>query len=305
MNTISIDLGGSRVKLGVFSEGKVIRSDIMEFNSKLGLASALPKIEVICRNWLQDIPAEAVGIAFPSFVDVKQKKILGHNGKFPDYAKTDLESWAKERLGLPMVIENDANAAALGEGTFGCAAGSENYILMILGTGIGTAAVMNHQLIRGKHYQAGDLLGHIPLKVHGRKCEACPGSGCAEAQASTWALPHMVKESDLESPMKKEMVIDFRVLKKYYDAGDALAIAVFEECCEYWTNCLLAMVYAYDPEVIVLSGGVMKWGKELMTKLEQNVRMGNALPWKELRFCTAENPEHSVLLGLHALCLER
>lgn len=302
MNTISIDLGGSRVKLGVVSEGKVIRSDIIEFNSKLGLASVLPRIENVCLKWLHDISADAVGIAFPSFVDVKKKKILGHNGKFSDYAQINLEGWARERLNLPMILENDANAAALGEGYFGCASGIDHFILMILGTGIGTAAVMNRQLIRGKHYQAGDLMGHIPLKVHGRKCEACPGTGCAEAQASTWALPYIVRESNIESPLKKETVIDFRTLKKYYDAGDALAIAVYEECCEYWTNCLLAMIYAYDPEVVVLSGGVMNWGKELMTKLEQNVRMRNALPWKDLQFRMAENPEQSVLLGLHALC---
>ena len=303
MNTISIDLGGSRVKMGVVSDGKVILSSILDSNSQVGLKPLLPKIERICNEWIQQVQIEAVGIAFPSIVDVDQKKILGHNGKFSDFAEIDLEKWVTERFHVPMVIDNDANAAALGEGAFGSAADTENFVLMILGTGIGSAAVMNGKIVRGKHYQAGDMFGHIPLKVNGRKCVGCPGVGCAEAQASTWALQHMVQESGLPSPLKAESRTDFKVLKKYYDAGDPLAISVLEECCAYWANCLISMVYAYDPEVIVLSGGVMNWGSELFMKLRAMVEERAWTPWGKLQFRLAENPEQSVLLGLHALCI--
>lgn len=302
MNTISIDLGGSRVKMGVVSDGKVILSTIIESNSRAGLKPLLPEIEQICKKWMQQNAIDAVGVAFPSIVDVNQKRILGHNGKFADYAEVDLEKWIREHLNLPMVIDNDANAAAMGEGKFGSAADTEDFVLMILGTGIGAAAVMNGQLIRGKHYQAGDMFGHIPLKVNGRKCSGCPGVGCAEAQASTWALQHMVLESELDSPLKTEQKVDFQVLKKYYDAGDLLAVSIFEECCAYWANCLIALVYAYDPEVIVLSGGVMNWGPDLFERLKKQVKERAWTPWGELQFRLAENPEHSVLLGLHALC---
>lgn len=304
MKTIAIDLGGSRVKMGVVDNGKVVRWAMVESNSQAGLKPLLPKIEEVCRQWVGEYSIQGLGIAFPSLVDVDRKKILGHNGKFPDYAQVDLEQWAWERFQLPMVIENDANAAALGEGAFGSAAGVENFVLMTLGTGIGTAAVMNGRLVRGKHYQAGNMFGHLPLKVDGRKYAGCPGVGCAEAQASTWALPLMVAESDLDSPLKAEKQVDFKVLKTYVDLGDTLAVSLFEECCAYWANCLISMVYAYDPELIVLSGGVMNWGPQLTDRLVHTVEERVWTPWGKLQFRLAKNPEHSVLLGLHALFLQ-
>ena len=302
MNTISIDLGGSRVKMGVVSEGKVIASAMLESHSQAGLKPLLPKLEEVCRGWTEAYSIEAVGVAFPSLVDAKNKKILGHNGKYPDYAEVDLERWAREKLHLPMVIENDANAAALGEGSYGSAAGCENFVLMILGTGIGTAAVMDGKLIRGKHSQAGVLLGHTPLKVNGRPCAGCPGLGCAEAQASTWALKHMAEESPTQSPLKTESQLDFQVLRRYWEQNDPLAVELFEECCAYWANCLITLVYAYDPELIVLSGGVLGWGPALTERITGIVKERAWTPWGKLEFRLAENPQASVLLGLHALC---
>ena len=200
-----------------------------------------------------------------------------------------------------MVLENDANAAALGELGYGAARDTENFVLMILGTGIGTAAVMDGRLLRGKHYQAGVLFGHIPLQRNGRPCEGCPGVGCAEAQASTWALKHMVAEAALESPLKREPTMNFEVLQRHYRAGDRLAKEIFEECCEYWSSCLIALIHAYDPEVAVLSGGVLNWGPELTERIIQTVEQRVWTPWGKLRFRTAEAPDRSVLLGLHYL----
>lgn len=302
MKTISIDLGGSRVKMGVVSDGSVTRFASIDSHSQAGLKPLLPEIEKICGKWVQEEPISSMGIAFPSLVHAGRKQIIGQADKFPDHGEVDLEAWAAEKFRLPMVLENDANAAALGKGIYGSAADAGDFILMILGTGIGTAAVMDGRLIRGRHYQAGNLFGHVPLKVHGRKCTGCPGVGCAEAQASTWALAHIVRESETPSPLKSEKVLDFRVLKRYYDAGDPLARSIFRECCDYWTNCLLAMICAYDPEVVVLSGGVMKWGPELFEILEKEVRKRAWTPWGGLRFRLAKDPEQSVLLGLHALC---
>lgn len=304
MKTISIDLGGSNVKMGVVEDGKVLQYTSIRSNSGDGLMPLLPEIERVCRAWCAEHAVVAIGFAFPSLVDVKEKRILGHNGKFPDYEQIDLEHWVRDRFDLPMFIDNDAAAAALGEGHYGSAADTDDFVLMILGTGIGAAACMDGQLLRGKHYQAVSMFGHIPLKVDGRSCAGCPGVGCAEAQASTWALQHMVEESPLDSPLKAEETVDFKCLKRYYDRQDPLAVAIFEECCAYWANCLIAMVYAYDPEVVVLSGGVIQWGAELTDRLAQVVEQRAWTPWGKLQFRLAHNPEQSVLLGLHALCME-
>ena len=281
MNTISIDLGGTRVKLGVVSEGRVVESARLASNSQNGFQPLMPELERICKAWQEQYEISRMGIAFPSLVD--------------------LEGWVKASFSLPMVLENDANAAALGELGYGAARDTENFVLMILGTGIGTAAVMDGRLLRGKHYQAGVLFGHIPLQRNGRPCEGCHGVGCAEAQASTWALKHMVAEAALESPLKREPTMNFEVLQRHYRAGDRLAKEIFEECCEYWSSCLIALIHAYDPEVAVLSGCVLNWGPELTERIIQTVEQRVWTPWGKLRFRTAEAPERSVLLGLHYL----
>lgn len=287
--------------MGVVSDGKVIASAKIEANSSRGFLPLKPEIEDICTKWMRIHSASGIGIAFPSLVDCERKQILGHNDKFNDCEGFDFEKWIHERFGLPMVLENDANAAALGEMGYGAALGCKDFVLMILGTGIGTAAVMDGRLIRGKHYQAGNLFGHIPQQGNGRSCAGCPGFGCIEAHASTWALKEIANESPLASPLKNEPVLNFKILKEYYDAGDPLAASIFEECCDSWRNCLIALIYAYDPEVVVLSGGVLNWGNELPERLFREVKKRVWTPWGKLQYRTTQNPEYSVLLGLHYL----
>ena len=304
MTTISIDLGGSRVKMAAIGNGRILEKATVPSHSDVGLVRLLPQLEPIISAWKTKYGASGIGIAFPSLVNPERKEVICASGKFNDYKQVNFQNWAREKFGLPMVLENDANAAAIGEHAFGAAKGCDNFVLMILGTGIGAAAMMNGRLIRGKHFQAGVLMGHIPLKVHGRKCAACgSGEGCAEAQASTWALSRMIRDSNIESSLKQEEIVNFEVLQRYYEQGDRLAHAVFEECCEYWSNLLIAMTCAYDPERIVVSGGVLKWGDELTEKLKSMVYRRAWTPWGKPKFSVAKDPEASVLLGLYALCL--
>ncbi len=304
MKTISVDLGGSKVKMGVVSDGKVTRFETFESDSHAGFLPILPEIEAICGRWTAEEDIGSVGIAFPSLVDPVHGRVIGQSDKYSDCRGVDLGALMSERFRLPTIVENDANAAAIGEHAYGSAADTDDFVLMILGTGIGTAAFMNGRLVRGRHYRAGILFGHIPLKADGRKCTGCPGIGCAEAQASTWALPYMIRESEIDSPLKAEQSPDFRLLKKYYDSGDRLAASVFRECCIYWANCLISMICAYDPELVLLSGGVTRWGDGLLSALENEVRQRAWSPCGEPSFRVAKEPEQSVLLGLHALCRE-
>ena len=305
MTTISIDLGGSRVKMAAIGNGKILEKATVPSHSDVGLVRLLPQLEPIVSAWKTKYGATGVGVAFPSLVDPERKEVISASGKFNDYKQVNFQNWAREKFRLPMVLENDANAAAIGEHAFGAAKGCDNFVLMILGTGIGAAAMMNGRLIRGKHFQAGVLMGHIPLRPHGRTCAACGvGEGCAEAQASTWALAHIVRESEIDSPLKREPIVNFEVLQRYYEQGDALANAVFEECCLYWSNLLISMICAYDPEQIVVSGGVLKWGDELTEKLKTEVYRRAWTPWGKPKFSVANDPEASVLLGLHALLRE-
>lgn len=243
-----------------------------------------------------------VGIAFPGIVDSKRKKILSTLDKYEDGMSTDMYAWCKEAFGLPLDVENDANAALIGEITNGSAKGETDAVLVTLGTGIGTAAMMGGKLIRGKHYQAGSLGGHMTVRVGGRRC-VCGNIGCAEGCASTWSLPIIAREHPLfmRSGLHLEEVIDFMALFKWLERDDTLAQILFEEIMECWSAVIINMIHAYDPEVVILSGGVMKAGDKIALPLMEKVWDRAWSAWGKVRFCQSAAPQDSVLLGLDAL----
>jgi glucokinase len=128
-------------------------------------------------------------------VDSVNKKVLTINDKYGDVISLDLEKWAFEHFGVPLEIENDTRAALLGEWKFGNGRGYNDVVLMTLGTGIGTSAVIEGKILRGRHFQAGILGGHFIVNPKGKLCN-CGNVGCAEAEASTWNLEEIVAEHD-------------------------------------------------------------------------------------------------------------
>jgi len=305
MTTIAIDLGGSRIKIGLVADGKVLKSTMLDANSGHGLQNRLTTIEDTIRRLLTKEEIEdtkGIGIAYPGLVNWKEKRVIQGNGKYTDAPSVDLEKWAKDVFQLPMIMENDANAALLGELYYGCGHGAEDAVMLILGTGVGTAAVMGGQLIRGKHNQAGCLGGHFPTEINGRPC-TCPGRGCIEANASTWTLPRLIKEHKdyMQSGLCEEKMIDFKTLKEYVLIQDKVAVDTLDYCTKTWANCIISLIYAYDPEVILLSGGVIKFGSILLEPMLEYVKKNVWTPWGKVEFRIAENTEHSVLLGLHWL----
>ena len=133
---------------------------------------------------------DCVGIAYPGLVDPVKQLVISASGKYTDATKFDFSAWSRGRFGCGCILENDANAALMGEIGYGCAAGETDAVLMILGTGVGTAAVMNGELVRGKHFQAGCLGGHFPVGGEEWRC-SCGGYGCVEANGSSWALKNI------------------------------------------------------------------------------------------------------------------
>ena len=308
MNTIAIDLGGSRIKTGYFCDGVLKKTDVMDVKPGVTIAQALEDVFVrICETLdakeLSGI--EKVGYAYPGLVNFAEKRAASASGKYEDAPGFDFGAWTRRRFGCDYIIENDANAALVGEISGGCAKGQTDAVMMILGTGVGAAAVMNGRLVRGKHFQAGCLGGHFPTELDGRKC-SCGGRGCVEANCGTWVLDKLIREHPgfEGSPMKSENSYSFRVLEKYLDEGDPVARDVFGHCVRAWSNCVISLIYAYDPDTVVLSGGVMNMGDKILTPLMENVENRVWTPWGSVRFLVSDEPERSVLAGLDCLARE-
>ena len=297
MTTVSVDLGGTNVKAALITDGAIVDSVSIPSRRGDGIAPALSLIEPAVSQWQNKADVDAIGVAFPGLVDPVKKKVISREGKYEDAWLFDPEGWARDRFGLPLVLENDALAAAVGEHAFGAAKGTDDFVLLILGTGIGAAAFMDGKPVRGRHFQAGITMGHTP-RGGDRPCACCGGAGCSESRASTWALADMIAKSTIDSPLKKERDPDFKLLKEYCEKKDALAVSLFDECVSVWVDIILTLVYAYDPELVVLSGGVLKWGNELFDRIKKGVLEKAWTEWGALRFASASDPDASVLLGL-------
>jgi glucokinase len=300
--TIAIDFGGTRIKAGVVRAARVAALRVLDAESRGGLSARLPVIvdavREACREAGTTLEACAgIGVALPCIV--KGGRILSTIDKYPDATSMDLPAWSRETLGLPLVLENDANAALAGEWQAGAARGSRSVVLMTLGTGVGTSAVIDNVPLRGQHGQAGCLGGHVTVNIDGAKC-VCGNIGCVESEASTWALGERARH-DVDfavSPLANEAVLDYRAVFEHAGAGDALATRLRDRAIRVWSAAAVTLVHAYDPELIVLGGGIMKASAPIVSQMQAYVNEHAWVGWGKPRVVAGELGDSAALLGL-------
>ncbi|GLZ78208.1 glucokinase [Actinorhabdospora filicis] len=285
---LGIDFGGTVVKLGVLDHGVPVRTASVPAGD-----GDLERVEDAGRALLAQTPATAVGIAVPGVVDRAAARLVKAHDKHPRLADLDLRAWADTAFGLPAVVENDARAALVGEISTGSAAGARDAVLMTLGTGIGTAAVMDATVLRGAHDHAGILGGHLTVDLDAPLCN-CGNVGCAESIAGAWALRR-------ELAKRGDAVSDVREMIAAAASGDAHATALFERAIRAWGATAVSLCHAYDPEVVILSGGVMRAGTAVAAPIEDYVAAHLWTSSHRPRFVLPERPELSVLRGLSVL----
>jgi glucokinase len=274
------------------------------------LNAVLPRVRTVLRELVDGRGfsiTDCVGLAigFAALVDSRTGRILATNGKYDDAREADLANWCRENFALPLRIENDARMALLGEAYAGAACGLTEVVMMTLGTGIGGVAMIEGKLLRGKHAQAGCLGGHIPAVFNGRPCN-CGAVGCAEAEAGGWSLP-LIFESwpgASESSLSKYSKVGFKELFDAAGSGDRVAIAIRDRCLHIWAADAVALVHAYDPEMIVVGGGVMKRADVIIPYIESYVHRHAWTPWGKVQVRAAELGNNAALLGAVPLLSE-
>lgn len=297
---LAIDFGGTNIKMAAFEKGKkeaLWTESILSYSDR-GMEQALMRVQEQILQRTQEKP-DIMGIALPGIVDSERKRLLTVNKKFKNAEGFDFQEWCSRTFGCPLVMENDANAALLGETAYGCAVGKKNAVMMILGTGIGTAAVIDGRLLRGSHYRAGIMGGHSVIQINGRKCN-CGAYGCLEAYAGAAEFTDSVKREPgfVESTLSAEGELTMKSIFAAAEKGDAFAKEQVERLIGYYEAGVLNLVYAYDPECVILSGGIAKGSAALAGRLEKFI---NGQPWMtgvSVSVLVAENPDFSVTLGL-------
>ena len=308
MLALSLDMGGTHIGCGVVRDNELVRSASLDSERAGSLTSLLPRIAAKLKDLLAGCATQDCGgiaIGFPGIVDVRSSRILSTLKKYEDAIHLDLNQWATEEFGLPLGIENDARMALLGEQYAGAACGEEDVVMITLGTGIGGAAMMLGKLVRGAHAQAACLGGHLPVNYRGHKC-ACGNIGCAEAEAAGWSLPRIARETPgfHESTLASAQQLNFQTLFAAARNEDPVALIVREHCLHVWAANAVAVIHAYDPEVVVLGGGVMESADDILPFVQEHVQKHAWTSWGRPRVCAATLGGNAGLLGAIPLLSE-
>jgi glucokinase len=300
---LACDLGGTRLKIGVVRGGHVLARTVELANSKQGLAPQLPVLKAAWLRLLKQqnlavLDCAGISISFPSLVDVASGQVLDEFGKYADATSLDLRAWAKSELNLPLAIENDARMAIIGEWQFGAGRGCENLVSITLGTGLGVCAIMEGRVLRGKHGQAGVLGGHLTVRYGGSKC-SCGNVGCAEAEASTAVLSELAKiQTEFPtSALAREPVLDFAAVFKQAATGDLCAVRLRDHSLQVWSALAVSLIHAYDPELLLLGGGIMASADAIVPAIQEYVSRHAHTPWGKVRVAASALGDRAALLA--------
>ena len=310
MKALAIDFGGTHATCGLVDNQKILGHETIDTDRAKSLIAVLPKIADTFRSLLKSAKLDfkdcaGIGVGMAALIDGRIGKVLATNDKYPDAMGFDLDRWSRESFGIPLRLENDARLALLGEMYAGAARGFSDVVMMTLGTGIGGVAMIEGKLLRGKHGQAGCLGGHIPALYNGRAC-TCGAIGCCEAEAAGWSLPFVVKEwpGISGSALSKYPDVGFKELFEEAQRGDKIAVAIRERCLRIWAVDAVGLVHSFDPEIIVIGGGVMKSADIIIPYVEEYVQKHAWTPWGKVRVRAAELGNNAALLGAIPLLSE-
>lgn len=310
MKALSIDLGGTHAACAIVDGAGLVAAETIATDRGKGLQPLLPVFaetfrRLMAKAGISSKDCAGIALGFAGLVDANTGRVLSTNEKYDDALAVDLPAWSRDSFALPFRIENDARMALLGECYAGAARGVSDVVMITLGTGIGGAAMISGKLLRGKHMQAGCLGGHIPVLFTGRRC-TCGNIGCAEAEASGWALPLIAKEWPglAQSALASYKEIGFKELFAEAERGDSAALAIRERCLHVWAADAVGLIHMYDPEIIVIGGGVMKSASVILPYVQDYVSKYAWTPWGKVQVRAAELGNQAGLLGAIPLLTE-
>jgi glucokinase len=291
--TIGVDVGGTKVLGGVVDELGAVVKTARRDTPREGGAALTQAIADVAKELMSEFTIDSVGVSAAGFVSSDRKTMLatpniaGWNGVDLDYQLTSL-------IGLPVVIENDANAAAWGEARFGAGRGKRHMLMLTVGTGIGGGIVVNGELYRGAFGIAAEI-GHIRVVPEGHLC-GCGARGCFEQYGSGNALMRHAREAIAASPdiarnllSRGDGTLEGLTGKAITDAardGDAVALAAFNTTAQWLGAGIASLAVVLDPECVVIGGGVIDAGEILLKPtreaLERSMPFAGKHPYPEI-----------------------
>lgn len=306
---IGVDLGGTKLLGGVVADGLVVRHRAFRATPAEGAIDALAEVVAELAD-AADEEVAGVGIGLPSLVDRERGAARWTNHL--ELAGVPARDVLAERLGLPVAVDNDANLALLAEHRAGAAQGAAHALMLTLGTGIGGAAIVEGRLLRGAAGGAGEF-GHMTVDPAGPPCPGhCPNRGCLEALASGTALGREGEAaaarfpgSALAAERAAGRPITGALVTELAHDGDQAARTAVAEVGRWLGVGLAALANSFDPEVVVIGGGVGRAGNLLLDPAREELA-ARALPpiAERVRVVPSAFGEESGMLGAALLARE-
>ena len=268
--TLGVDIGGTKVAAGVVDEDGTILARTRRPTPSSSPADVEDVVAACVAELRADHEVEAVGIGAAGFIAADRSVVL----VAPNLAWKDepLRQAVEDRVGLPCVVENDANAAAWAEHRFGAGRGEDDLVMITVGTGIGGGLVLGGQLYRGRH-GIGAEYGHIQMVAGGRRC-GCGQHGCWEQYCSGRALLHEAREiADVQRGYGARLLelgdgrpegIEAREVTQAAREGDPAALDCFREIGTWLGQGMADLAAVLDPGAFVVGGGVADAGELLL-----------------------------------------
>jgi glucokinase len=313
-NALAIDIGGTHFRAGLFDhEGRRLVISEDDTLRSGGREWMLDRIRELSRTLLAQShsPVGACGISFGGPVDFQHQRVTSVHS--PGWKNFSFAEWVSANLNLPCLIDNDANAGALGEFRYGGGRGTESMVYVTLSTGVGAGLILNGKTYRGKDGLAGEL-GHIPISDSGITC-SCGAVGCLESFCSGSAIAERGKEWGWrrrdgltrtgDSSHDRAGGITAKEIAQAASEGDTAALHIVREAARWLARGLLTVIRILNPDRIILGGGLTLAGQVLLGPLHQCLaELASPTIGYSTEIVIAELGTYSPLCGAAAMALD-
>jgi glucokinase len=309
VEAIGVDLGGTKMLVGVVDADRNVtyRSTAPSAGLTQGeLIATLERELAAARDARGGVAA--IGLGIPCTID--QERGLAVMAVNLEIVQVPIRDLMRERLALPVALDNDANAAMLAEHRFGAARGADNAVMLTIGTGIGGGLVIGGRVYRGST-GAGAELGHVVIAAEGPPCQGnCPNRGCVEVFASGTAIARDglaaaegAPDSGLGRAVARGVALDGKEVTDAALAGDPVAIRVLNKAGTRLGVALASLANILEPDVIVIGGGVSRAGELLLEPARAELASRALFPMNGTPVAAAELGPDAGMIGAATMAL--